>query len=1688
MIVIIKSLLILTATTLFFIPFLPLKKADICFAKYDYDKKERHKNLPFVLVSILVSLILIVFLADINKALNWFFELSFMQKVISWLSGRFVYSVTILKYVILNILTFVPYLLLKGIIKKIADKVSPGKSDGGDTDGKTDRRPQKLPKQVKSNENRKARLEELRKNSVLCFGDPAEKGSAQKRVVVRSPKKKEEPAQKTAKKAQDIETFGDFIRLAYRKIKGVFYNEDDGFATVKYPVLKWSKHLCLFLIISGALFILLMAALMIPVFFNIKWDAAYSAGVDLAEKMYLFPMIGFIVLRELCCFISGEPKSEPEDFEVPFSVRHPEEEIDFSGLDEALISENQKSFARVFRSGSADNSNYDITKAAPAVNKIKHFIEKTRHTVNLDFLCGLDHMFAGENVIFDTTIYSSLGEYIFCYMHAELSFGKRILFICSDRSELLNAKAYLKEGLERISGDIWRIEDISNFEKGKKTDVLFLTIDELDKKSVFTSGKMFFEELTDVFIFDAERVLALHKYLCLIVTKKLEKEAGTGLEGKPPLNYRFFTSGNVANIKNTLVQLFNLGKRGLTTIETFNSAFDAKVFLWKTGMDPSLYIDRSASQMHLGTNIAHTAKRFRVEYVSLITGNTVYDSQISNYDGLLLNRCSASDNDLGYTIICDDNFNFPSTIYHYLRFTGKIETVLHIICKPYLLREYFLENAEKYTDKYDIFGKMSNERTENDKTALITLIIDAVNGIPLNEFISRVEAISEYLELKTVDEDNKDRPREYVKACLSKLLGEKFDPDALHHKLTPQIGFDGSVSFILNITDNDKLFAGYLESQSPVTVKFENTEESGIMPISKNLISRYYLPSQTITFCRNGTVRNYTVKDINIEKGILTLDDTDASVNVPEEYIQKRIYSVKSVKKLENKSVTRQFKNIGVEIDSMFLELCDAEISVDTEGFYEVSNTLKTVSFRSDTLSKYTELNANLKRQLHRDIKTNILILKLHSKNEFSADMSAALAVIIGEMMKTVFPDSYKCIAVCPVNGGKAIGNSEQTDCILDLYPTLNGLESDENVIELALIEDVDGGNGIAEGFCTSNGLGMINFIGFVSEFLHWAEDDCDRKLDYLKFGFDKLPDFIEVPALSEKLKQFRRDIVNVEYRRKEKLRRCSFCHAAKDERDLLELEDGRLICKDCRLSSVDTFEKLDDLVKKVRDTVLASTEVKDTFMNFTVDFVSTKELHKRYEGMDEIPVSYVSITDRKIFVEYGLPEAALCGAVARQMTVLWQMYNLDITDSPIYEGHCDFVELYVTDKLYYSEYFKNTAELYAENQGYITLRDALKELNSDDSFSYMLNNNTGDGTDFDTGDKFVKHRNPAGVPYFHYERLNNEEKIFYDKIVEAVRNFSTEPADCGMPFTQEQISKVFTAVCYDHPEFFWLVESYSYHIGSTSDIIPEYCMDEKEVQRRQTKIDRATDEILKCVTPGMGDYEAALTIHDKIVSLLDYDSLKLDEEKLKPKMFNRHYVDDIRSIYGALVNHKAVCTGYAQAMQYLLNKIGIECTQVVEVGSHRWNLINLESDYYYIDATWDDGSNTDFKKNRNETHHDYFCITTAELLRSRNISHQDEFNYPECTAIKCNYHVREKLYFKEYSYEKIKEAVASQIKARKKILSLKFADSRIADIAYDRLINEQEIFDILRSCDPKIKRISGTSRKNELNILRIYL
>lgn len=318
----------------------------------------------------------------------------------------------------------------------------------------------------------------------------------------------------------------------------------------------------------------------------------------------------------------------------------------------------------------------------------------------------------------------------------------------------------------------------------------------------------------------------------------------------------------------------------------------------------------------------------------------------------------------------------------------------------------------------------------------------------------------------------------------------------------------------------------------------------------------------------------------------------------------------------------------------------------------------------------------------------------------------------------------------------------------------------------------------------------------------------------------------------------------------------------------------------------------------------------------------------------------------------------------------------------------------------------------------------------------------------------------------FAYRDLSDAEKLWYRDMEHILGSYLTEVELSGEALeaglNETHIDKIFQCVLNDHPELFY-VEGYSYtkytRYGKEDEILSvefsgRYSMDFDTAQQRQGRIREAADDILKGIDENAGQYEKVKYVYDTIIRETDYS---LDSE-------------DNQNIYSVFVNHLSVCQGYAKATQYLLNRLGVECSLVlgtVESGEgHAWNLVNIDGSYYYVDTTWGDASyqleegTTEPQPTMPEINYDYLNVTTAELLRTHTLD--GNIPMPMCIDTAANYYVREGALFDGYDRDQMEALFLRSLEQGRSDVTVKCTTRECYDEVYDALVEQKGIFDYI--------------------------
>lgn len=260
-----------------------------------------------------------------------------------------------------------------------------------------------------------------------------------------------------------------------------------------------------------------------------------------------------------------------------------------------------------------------------------------------------------------------------------------------------------------------------------------------------------------------------------------------------------------------------------------------------------------------------------------------------------------------------------------------------------------------------------------------------------------------------------------------------------------------------------------------------------------------------------------------------------------------------------------------------------------------------------------------------------------------------------------------------------------------------------------------------------------------------------------------------------------------------------------------------------------------------------------------------------------------------------------------------------------------------------------------------------------------------------------------------------------YDTILNAFDLVESSVDVSKFAKTPDEVFAVLNQVLREHPEskFYYDKATVNYveESGFAKTLKLNYRYDLLTIEAMRTALNTKIKEIVQTETLSvMSSFEKELALHDYVVTHTVYEIDNLNNNSLPHLAYTG---------YGVLVNGSGVCEGYAQAMQLLLNEVGIECRMVIGEGhgeSHAWNMVKIEGEYYHLDTTWDDP----IPDGGDRVNYAYFNLPDRLMGKDHVWKIAD---YPACTDLAQNYYYQNGWYTKNYVefYVLLQQAVAER-------------------------------------------------------------
>ena len=1130
-----------------------------------------------------------------------------------------------------------------------------------------------------------------------------------------------------------------------------------------------------------------------------------------------------------------------------------------------------------------------------------------------------------------------------------------------------------------------------------------------------------------------------------------------------------------------------------------------------------------------------------VPYANFAETLTANMGQISVAVGsrdIRVNQYSYNPDDYSVIIAVDDRDNLPAVIRKYAAMASDKPTLLMVLSRPYMLRDFYMAHIDRLWQGWQIMRIPLGEHTVKDVAQKILVKANA-GGITEEEIYrlaAEVPQLAQFaaqkntnailraiLEANGISQQSSVNLYNYFEYSTTKDFNENgvyVSQDRVELRKKGQL-FD-----IISGRDNVIMMVG---------------DREYILPIPKSRLSQNYIQNQNLLFEGNiYHIQRVDSKAGKLYAHLATSGINNEAYQYQQvrtyrvEAGSDRIESV-----LETQPVDLYCKDGDIFVDKASIVVFRAPTEVITNGYYELDPQLMAVNYSRLQYHNFSEDQSSSRaKQTYRRygnlespyyssesifteedrVLTNergalIMSVKLTGKFGGDSDKTAALAAaMLNEILHSMFPSVADSLAVCPVLHQELA--DEENLQVMRMQPRLTLLNggtdegSENDQLELYIIEDDKSDLGVIS-VLTSSGEDLLNTLfSPIYDYLNWYGQAAEKS-DYLYYGLDHEPtcfDFASLHTLSKLLGESEHGEIFVDINSIVEYEVCDFCGKRHTKQgSVIQLDDGRNMCKECAANLVGNNKKMLKTYLDRAKIYLESTydivlgDDYEFCFESTVKIVNTLRKHPELMGRgSDIPLKSYIDDKKKVFVEYSIPSANLSELLVRELTHTWQLKNIPNVEEDLAEGHIALVGLQYlrflkqhTLATVRTNYYESTNDLSGE--GYRRLaRELLNHPQyRNNPFKFLLSY-TGNIEEeeeeerrqkcipilLQTGD-FGKPYTPDqpdrvlhGAPaYFYYPRLTATMRRAYDVMLEGIQNFSSTVRVDGC--SEADISKVHRAILYDRPDLYYY-RTYGTD-GKRVDLYYGATAEEVEVLNR--RIDEVVPRYLEGIDDSMSAYDVLIRLHAKIIQAVDYDTIALNKETAEGGPV-ADKIDYLRSICGVFLDGKAVCAGYAWALQYLLQKCGVEaayCSGDMNEsdGSHAWNIVKIDGDYYYLDATWDDSSDTIQTVKKTDLGYNYYCVTTDEVCRSRQLN-GCPVDMPMCHAIRANYYNHNDLMLDSYDLEKLKTIALQAVERQAKAFTFKCNSQKLYDEIFESFcVDGASCFEILKQAAKKNKEIN---------------
>ncbi|MDY4970397.1 MAG: hypothetical protein SO101_09085 [Lachnospiraceae bacterium] len=745
--------------------------------------------------------------------------------------------------------------------------------------------------------------------------------------------------------------------------------------------------------------------------FGTKSGWINERAVNVASSIYFVPVCLLILMEQIHFFLEGNEEYEVSGFQS--------DEIGYvrqGGL-ETLVDDYKTSFSQTdallnsyVQQQKQDQIQIhnDLTASQSEdceQPEILHILNQQLTDAGVatvgSFQNALSYLLNGKSINIRDHIQGEFLSYLAVYMSFYISQGKTFLVLCKNHRK---AKLICKEmdrALKRINkfAGIWKCSDIEDADSNRSMNILVCGYQDLVSHSLLNKRPDFFEALMGCVLTDGLEFCAqgnVQKELIFTELRRVQRN----------LLYVLFSDEDNDSLR-TAFEAFT-GKE-ICSFHHDEFPSQVSIMVWKEESyhkiqrclgigdveDPYLGVSIPLALVGIKAGLpdVQVIAGERKGYLTYFDNMKMSSQEITRYMGanyavenmIRYNQFRINgSSELEMLVLYDSEFNYYNCFWSWLKYGGKVATLVHIVSPPYMLREYMAANMNTMLARNNAFDALIPYQSILDRSRYLALLLDLSNkGMDDDE-----------LQMKVLEYNwNVDSTEQLLEMCLKGILNTReyyniyecfqfnevgeFDPAGneyvrhTHIKLTDEN--------IRKRIQSKLIFASMVEKKNVV-------EE---LPILKSNIYNYYLRGQIVP------IGGYMQRIVNISDKRVFVEQA-AAVNRLD-YYQTSEFEITDLKKRDD----------SLNLELLHSGLYTGRVKRKIYGYWESNNG---IDFSDPGMMNYVSVKDMNNQTICMDME-DVNIMKLSLKKEvFGEKQQEAVnlaAFMMQEVFKVLFPYSY---------------------------------------------------------------------------------------------------------------------------------------------------------------------------------------------------------------------------------------------------------------------------------------------------------------------------------------------------------------------------------------------------------------------------------------------------------------------------------------------------------------------------------------------------------------------------------------------------------------------------------------------------------------------------------------------------------